>query len=749
VSSAKRTRISCLVLGLGLAVAACHAERAASPKPLVPSPAGLTPTPVPDEAFASSVHRLLRDGAPGPGRANLLAGAMVRALVHAGDRFAEHSDERGMASLTGALYLARPGELSRATLFPGGGALRDGIAFVSQRGDEGRALALLSLRRSTLPEQGAERRDTDEHLAALTRWLKDTVHGDSVEALGDAERTAVARALLEPTPEATAAARDAVMRWIDRSLPFLEERTPGTRPRREDAMEAFRAFRSGAQTLVALYLRNGDAAGAFAELSTGSMRKITPPPLVERIDAAANGGDASAWRELLVWLWSPKQRGENGEGEPSEEPEFTIDPNLERAALWGTAVEAYRRDPTGLDVNIALSTLLVQLGLPEAAPLVLADGVQKSPEPTKLNASLRFVLSTILREDEAEDAPSARRVYAAADPLLSLASRTEYRGKLDPSPARVRLVMGSIETRAANLAAARALLESCLALEPSADALLALSAIERQESNLTAAATDLARALELTEAQKNPLTAGEVRLRAFEIQRDLGATDRAHRELALALSLALDAKKQRGEKQQTSRAERLVARALDRFSDRAGASRALERAYTAARDDKHELTATLLDAGARALVLGDAGEAKVTVDRALSSGLADEDLVYVAIWVQLVQKSLHLSPDATGTRALASIRDDGRWIGRLASWGLGRIKDGELASSARTVSQKTEASFYLAMARRAAGDVAGGETGLRDVAKSPAIDLVEVQLARDLLAGPARNLTGPPPIAVP
>jgi hypothetical protein len=164
----------------------------------------------------------------------------------------------------------------------------------------------------------------------------------------------------------------------------------------------------------------------------------------------------------------------------------------------------------------------------------------------------------------------------------------------------------------------------------------------------------------MAEADEDPLTAGEVRLRAFEVQRDLGATDRA-----------------------------------------------------------------------------------------LSSGLSDEDLVYVALWFQLVNRALHVQPDPLGAQALASIRDDGRWVGRLARWGLGRIKDAELLASARTVSQKTEATFYLAVARAAAGDAAGSQSGLRDVVKSTAIDLVEVQLARDLLAGPERNLAGPAPVAVP
>ena len=57
------------------------------------------------------------------------------------------------------------------------------------------------------------------------------------------------------------------------------------------------------------------------------------------------------------------------------------------------------------------------------------------------------------------------------------------------------------------------------------------------------------------------------------------------------------------------------------------------------------------------------------------------------------------------------------------------------------------ASFYTALSRKIAGDAAADKT-LAEVAQSPAIDLVEVQLARDLLAGPSRFANGPKPAGV-
>jgi tetratricopeptide (TPR) repeat protein len=737
-----RRILVCLVAGLVLS--ACHAQRVAAPPARVAEPAVVPPAAVRDAEFASVVHRLLRDGSRSAARESLLAGAIERALHHAGERFVAHQDERGMATLTGAIYLARSGELTPAMVAPSAEALRGAIAFVSQRGDGGRAVALLSFLRATFPADSVERKDVDEHLAALTTWVKETVRGDGVQTLGDTERASVSRALLEANKDTTAAARDSVVRWIERSLRFHEERTAGApRPRREDMLEAFRAFRSGAQTLVSLYLRNGDGAGAYSELVTGAVRKITPPSLFDKVDAVGNGGDAAAWRDLLDWLWAPGHGDEDAETGAGDEPEFTIDPDLHKAALWGAAVEAYRRDATQLRLNLALSTLLLQLGLTEVAPLVLADGVVTSPDAVKVNASLRFVLQAIVHEDNAEDPASARRTYASAEPLLRLASRADLARKLDPSPARVQLVMGSIESHAAELSAARALYESSASVEPSADAFVALSAIERQQGKLDAALADLAKALDAPDARKSPLAAGEIRLAAFELRRQQGGLDGAREELSRALSLGLEARKISGRPPLRSRAERLVAHALDRFSDRAGSARAFERAFAAAGEDRRELTTTVLDAASSALVLGDVSGAARAVDRALTAGLADEDLVYVALWAGLVDKS------ASAQGALAGVRDDGRWVGRLASWGLGRIRDQDLVASARTASQRTEATFYVAMARRAAGDVDAATRGLREVAGSAAIELMEVRIARDLLAGPARNLAGPPPLPAP
>jgi hypothetical protein len=288
------------------------------------------------------------------------------------------------------------------------------------------------------------------------------------------------------------------------------------------------------------------------------------------------------------------------------------------------------------------------------------------------------------------------------------------------------------------------LLESSAQLDPTVDAYITLAAIERQAARPQAALEQLTRALATSEAKQNPRAAGEAQLNTFEVLKDLGASDKANAALAAALTSSLDARRRAKDAVAKVHAERLLARVLFRFSDTAGAMRATERAFVYAGQDKRELAATVLEAAQRAFLRKDVAAARTAVTRGLAGELADDDLVYAALWLLFTEKETKTRSDGTASRALASIKDDGRWPGRLSAWALGRVKDVDFIASARTMGQKTEASFYTALTRKIAGDGGAAKT-LAEVANSPAIDLVEVRLARDLLAGPSRFADTPPP----
>ncbi|HVY45206.1 MAG TPA: hypothetical protein VHB21_04965, partial [Minicystis sp.] len=111
-------------------------------------------------------------------------------------------------------------------------------------------------------------------------------------------------------------------------------------------------------------------------------------------------------------------------------------------------------------------------------------------------------------------------------------------------------------------------------------------------------------------------------------------------------------------------------------------------------------------------------------------------LVYGALWVQLLEKELKLPPDGTVERALHA-GTHGSWTAKLTAWASGKISDHDLTTAAQSASQKVEAAFYTAMASKAAGDPSADQR-LRAVASAPVIDLVEVQLAREMVAPPLR-----------
>lgn len=733
LSSLKRA-LACSAVAWSVVGCGAHAPRGVPA--VTPAEGSIHPPSLEDDAFAGSVHTLLLDRGS-PARASLLEQVISRQLANAAERFEAGFPERGLASLRGAIYLAGPGELPREVLAANDPLLEAALRVVAPQGDEGAAYALLKLRASILPEGSSARAEVDEQLRALERWLEDIRTGSPIEIAGHDQRVATARALLEPTIEAGDAAREATTAWMDRAIAFSEDSRHGfMRPKREETVQAFRAFRSGAKSLVALSLRHGDAMAAISDIERSSARRMISQEMYERLDRAANGGDARAFRALLAALLE----GAGADEDEREDPELALDPELLRAAAWGTALEVVRRDPSALDAAVPLALMASQLGLPEVAPLILLDGVTNRPEPQVVSAALGIVMQAIATEDEADDTASARRIFRAAEPLLALAEREELRGKLRPSPARVRMVMAGVESKAGQLAAARTLFESASKEEPTAEAWFMLSAIEKQAGNLSAALDHLDRALVTSQAKQDPFIEGEMLLARSDLLRDSNQEEAAGSELARALEKALFAQAKARQALVRSRAESLLARVLERYGDTSGAARAIERAFREAQEDKHQIAAIAIDCAARALVRKDVEAARFALSRALDAKVDENDVVYVALWLSLVEKATKTKPDGSAAKALAGIQDE-RWAGRLASWGLGKLKDQELIDSARTPSQKTEAVFYAAMARRIAGELGESEKSLREIAKSANIDLVEVRIAREL-TDPPKPLSG-------
>jgi hypothetical protein len=730
-------------------LAFCAGCALSTPPPLPPPPrppAGpVQPETIGEEAFARSVEALLRDDKPTAQRQALLAGVVRRQMAHATERLKARHTDRGLATVLGGLYLIRAGEYRPEMLQgPGEEALALAAEVVAATGDEGRAQAIYNLHLSVLPEQHPARRDLQEHLDALQRWITEQSEKPGVgptEAAGMRQRRAMARSLLEPTEEALREARTSIQQWVDAGLVFQAQyrAAPRAPMRREEMVEGVRSISSGAATLTALLLRHGDIGAAAQSIDLAPFRQVAPQGLAQRLNAAAREDDLDAWRELLNLLVRAQDRDE----------ETSVDRALVQAAAFRVASDLYRRDRTSADIGLYLATALAAHGMPEVAPVVLLEPARKHPDARLISQAAELVTGSMLREEEFDDLASARRIFAAARPLLEQADQPALKGRVRPSPARVRLLAAGIEARSGELASARDLLAASARDEPSAEAWRALAEIERQLGSTQGALDHLARLAASPEAQRDPLVRADALLFSSDLHRDQNARDKARADALQAYQLVLAARQAGGGAINLARAERLLARVLERLGDDSGANRASERALLLTRGDPRQFAVTALEAMARAYVARDLKVARKTGQESFGVQLRDDELVYIALWLQTLERELGVRPDGTAARLLESVEQGPRWSGRLAAWASGKLSDEALTAAARTPSQRTEALFYRALAQRAAGKVSDAEARLREVTRAPTLDLMEAQIARDLLAGNDRRLPGPLPSAAP
>jgi hypothetical protein len=154
---------------------AAHAERVGPATPEVS-----------DDGFAAAVHDLLVSEPRSAERAVRLGAVEARQMSRAEARYRAHSPERGLAALSGGMYLVHVGEAMQGMLGPHGvEALRSAARELSLKGDEGRARAIYGLLLQVAPEN--ERPDIRAHLQALATWTHNAVaQGFEVGPVGSA-----------------------------------------------------------------------------------------------------------------------------------------------------------------------------------------------------------------------------------------------------------------------------------------------------------------------------------------------------------------------------------------------------------------------------------------------------------------------------------------------------------------------------------------------------------------------------------
>ena len=716
-------RVLSLIAALFLGLPACGGASANQPATSADALGGpVNPVAVNHAEFAGYLERLLIDGQPSQERNDLLAGVVQHQLERAGARFKAGHTEAGTRALNGAFYLMRAGELRLESLACCTGALLHGATEAARVGNEGRALALYSMLENLLPE-GRRKRDVQSHLEAMQNFHGATQSQGRMQATGADQKAAVQRALVDARLEALEEAKDRTIEWMKAALDAADGPIRSSFER-DEAVEAYRAVRTGGAVIAALYLRHGDPRGALAALEQGDLSRVVPPGLRDRLEAAADDDNPEAWADLFRLVDSAVT---------NDRPETAIDPDLARAAAWGAALGLFRSEPRSFRGSMPISLMLLELGMAEGAPQLLVRTTTEQSSVEEVSWSLSLVLRAIVSEDQNGDIEAARRIFAAAEPILELARQKPFIGRTRPTAARLEYVMGALETRNGDLTRARPHLVAAVREEPTHESLSTLAAIDRQRGAKQEALQTLRAIVELAKQNADLAAEGEALLQIFQVQRDLGNPDAAQEALELALNRILDARELARSDEDQARAERLLARVLEHYDDRDAVRRATQRAYEASASDLDQLTATVIDASRRALTRRDLNAARDAVRQAVEAQLSDEDVIYVALWLKLLEKQLNVPSDGTAEEAFATISDASGWPAKLRAWGRGHLDDTALINAARGTAQLTEAKFYAAMAKHATGQQ-DALPQLKEVAQSTAVDLVEVTIAKDLLA---------------
>ncbi len=699
--------------------------------------------------FAAAVHDLLLAERGTADRAVRLGAVEARQMARSDARFKSRATDRGLSAVSGGLYFVHVGEQTQRLLGPRGPeALKGALRELSVRGDEGRARSLYDLLLPLVAD--AERADVLSHLSALDAWTRDAVAvGGPVASAGAIERIAVRRRLLESSDAALTDAARATGEWIARAIvlrdKFRKNRVP---PARDEGAEAWRGLETGPLVLASLYLRDANASGAMVALDRAQARELLEserPQFAAALGALAKEPTADRCIDLLTQL-----RPLTGREQAREEEDFADDRDLFGAAAFAVAGECYRLDPTVPQVSLTLGIALEELGMAEATPGVLAEAVLAHPDAHVASEALALALDAIASEEDAGEPDAARRAFVAAQPLLAVASQKDLVGKVHPSAARLRAAMGEIELREGRINEARALLRQSADEEKSGGVLLSLARIEWRDGHAQVALDHLRDALTAHDAARDPALRGEILLTISDVTREKGDFAAARTPLTDALKDLVQSRNMQ-EADGRARAERVLARVLDRFGAAQPAQRALERAYAAAPGDKRQATQTVELVIGRAFVRGDIAAARDGLQRALGADLDSADLVYFALWVRLLERQLRIATDGEPDRVFASMPDDGQWVAALASFGQGKLKADELIARAKSPMQKYEALFYSAMDRRATGDTKGGDAVLGLVVAGTGLELSEVSLARDML-DPTRAQAGgplPPDVSIP
>jgi tetratricopeptide (TPR) repeat protein len=718
-----------LLLAMGCGGSAGQGQPAKDPL----SQASVAIVPLDAAHVAPSIRDLLVDSQLSGERLNRLASVVKAQLLRARFYFDGGNADEGMSATLGALFLIRSAEF-RPELFRGSEqTLLDAADYVARLGDEGQALAFYQLADEVLSDSNSKA-VVKEHLAALRVWQETSNERGTMQAASAEQRVAIHRALVSTSRKNLQLATTSSLDWLNRAIvEGRRDSPPSTFFEHDERMEARRAVMTSALSVAALYVRDMDATGALNALAIEPLASAANERLVGRLEAAEEGSP-EAWADLFG-LFESAGDVEHG----------ILTADLSRGASFGAAVSLFRLEPNALRAAVPLATLLVEHGMADVAPLILSDVVNANSDSRELEWTLRLVFGALNRAERTGDLGMARRVFTNAEPLVAL-SKAPAHASLSPSAADFYYTMGALESRAGEIDRARTYLAEAVALKPSQDALRLLAEIDRQRGDLAAALGSVQGIAELTEKDHDLVGEAQASLLSFELHRDAGSADEAGAALGRALQLVLEARQAARTGTEIAASETLLADVLEHYGAFDAAARAFDRAYDSAQHDLGRLTAALLDSARRALTHWDPVAARTALRRAIDSHISPDDLVYVALWTRLAEQRAG-NVDGSVEEALATLESSNAWTQALRDWGRGALSDDQLLARADGVVQRTEADFYVALSAYAQGGKQAPPE-LDRVARSSAIELIEVRIARDLLSHQRGEAVPPLPSGV-
>lgn len=678
---------------------------------------GAQATEISADDFARQTHALLLTKDRTQANKLLLAGAVQYQLTRAAHLFSSGYTQEAADTVTGALLLLRhDDELLSATRGQGTPLLEAAHA-AARAGDAGRAEALYELSLAVI-EDDTQKQDIQAHLQALATWSQETQGATALEQIGEKTRAALARSVVDPRAEAYIAARDNIISWMRAAL-SSSVHTDGinSRAEREIALEAYRAIRSGAPALIALNTRQGTPAAAVTSLEEADLERALPPGLRALLEATASDDNPDAWLSLFRQLEDSRAEG----GSETQLPAYVTD----AAAFWAS-VSLYRSAPGKFENAMPLAMTLVEFGMPEVASSLLSQNSDKTTKPEALAWSLTLVLRGLLELSRTDQLEAARRSYHEALPLIRLAEGERIPG---PGPARAHALMAALETRHGHAKRALPLLESSVALEPHTETLLRLARLQSQAGEPKEAQKSLQASIAAAQKSGDLLAESRAEEALARSYREEGKVKETAEALERALNRVLVLRKMDAATQSTAAIERQLARVLEYFGESHAVRDAYARALAASRDNPLETEMTLTDMARAALTWNDLRLARSATQSALDLGLPEENAIYIALWQQILESQLKASPDGLSRTVLTGASDSHGWLRNLRDFGLGQLPATGLAEKAPGIPEKAEADFYAAFQKSTPSS-----DQLKEIALSPAVDLIEVRIAQDLLS---------------